>query len=182
MAIKRRAAIAVALLSVLTLAVAGAACNDDGSNTADGSSNASQQTVDQLSDRMERNEMLFAYISIGNIPLHEIDDTLNGEGGPIEATFAPDVREFVRIMALTNWDDELAAEAETVRQAGLDLLAALEDGDAEAAKPLAPGMHNGWHDFSEKVFAAVAEGLPPEEGGPEPHEEEEGTPAAEATP
>lgn len=182
MAIKRRAAIAVALFSMLALAVAGAACSDDEPNTVDGSSNVSQETVDQLNERMERNEMLLAYISIGNIPLHAIDETLNGEGGAIEESFTPDVREFVRLMALTDWNDELAAEAETVRQTGLDLLAALEDADVEAAKPLATEVHEGSHDFQEKVFAHVAEGLPPEEGGPEPHDEEEGTPAPDESP
>jgi len=58
----------------------------------------------------------------------------------------------------------------------------LEDADVEAARPLATETHDSWHDFSEAVFAHVAEDLPTEEGGPEEHEEKEETPDAEATP
>jgi hypothetical protein len=164
-------------LFVPALTLSAAACNDD-----DDTSSASQQSVDELNARMERNEMLFAFTSIGNIPLHDIDEGLN-DGGEIEESYTPDVRTFVRIMALTDWNDELKVDAEAVRQTGLELLAALEDADAEAAKPLAAELHESAHDFSEAVFAHVAEGLPPEEGGPEEHEEEEEeTPAAEATP
>lgn len=180
MAIKRRAAVAAVLFSMLALV--GAACSDDGPNTAGNSSNVSQERIDQLNERMERNEMLFAYISIGNIPLHEVDETLNGEAPAIEETFTPDVRTFVRLMALTDWSDELAEEAESVRQSGIALLSALEDADVEAAKPLATQVHDGWHEFSETVFAAVAEGLPPEEGGPEEDDDEESTPAADQSP
>ena len=178
---RRRVALAAALITILASGVIASACDDDNPETATGTSSASQQSVEELSERVDSNEMFFAYISIGNIPLHAIDEGLNG-GGVIEETYTPDVREFVRIMALTEWDPELAEEAETVRQSGIALLAALEDADVEAAKPLATEVHEGWHDFSETVFAHVAEGLPPEEGGPEAHDEEEATPAADETP
>lgn len=181
MKIGKRAAVAAALVSLILVGLIASACDDDSTDSASGTTSASQETVEQLAETVAENDMFFAYISIGNIPLHAIDEGLNG-GGAIEETYTPDVREFVRIMALTDWDEELAEEAETVRQSGIELLAALEDADAEAAKPLATEVHEGSHDFFETVFAHVGEGLPPEEGGPEPHEEEEGTPAADESP
>ncbi len=171
----KHAVIAAALLSVIALAVA---CSDD----VETDNNAQQSDVDTLTARVDRNEMLFAYISIGGIELHAIDETLN-DGGAIEESYVPEVRKFVRLMRLTEWDSELAEEAETVRQSGISLLAALQDADVEAAQPLATDVHEGSHDFMEKVFGHIAEDLPPEEGGPEEHEEEaEESPAAGETP
>jgi hypothetical protein len=162
----------------LVLAAFGAACNDD---EADSESSASQESIDVLSERVQHNEMFAAFISIGNIPLHDMDEALN-ETGTIEPSYVPDTREFVRIMGVTDWSTDLSTDAETLRQSGIDLLAALEDADVEAAKPLATEVHEGWHDFSDMVLEETAGDLPPEEGGPEPHGEEEGTPVADETP
>ncbi|MEX2246451.1 MAG: hypothetical protein WEC75_07165 [Dehalococcoidia bacterium] len=158
-----------ALVSVLALFAA--ACDD---NEATSSSTPSQQSVDALAARVERNEMLFAVITIGTLPLHNMDEALDA-GGPIESNFIPDTREAIRLLALTDWSSDLADEADLVRIHAVDLLAALEDDDVETAAGHAHDLHEGAHDFSAAVWAVLAASLPPDAGGEEEHEETEGT-------
>lgn len=175
----KRAVIAAALIMSLLIAVVASACRDDKKNTSSGSSNASQVSVDELSARLQRDEMLNALVTIEALKIHEIDDGI--QAGKPDERAVPDVRKFVRVMALTNWTADLKEEAQKVHDTGVALLKALEDGNVDAAKGPSDEAHEGFHDFSDKAWNVVVKDLPPEEGGPDQHEDE-ATPPAGATP
>ncbi len=174
---KHTTSIIIAIVAVTS--VVAAACGDDTKN-ADSSSTASQASVEQLSARVQRNEMLFASVTIGALPLHAMDESL--AEGTAESTFVPAARSAVRIFALTDWDPSLKTEADTLHGHAVDLLKALDAGDVDAAKDPAHELHEGYHDFSDKVWAIVTKDLPPDAGGVSPHDEEAATPAAGTTP
>lgn len=177
----KRAAMAAAIVMSVSIGIFSAACGDDNNKTASGSSSASQGSVDDLTARVQRNEMLFALVSIDGIELHDIDDSINKDA-TIGATFAPDVRKFVRLMALTNWDASIKSEAQDVHDTAVTLLKAIEDGNVEAAKGPATETHESAHDFTAKAWNIIVKDLPVDAGGPQAHDEDEATPAAGATP
>ena len=184
---KRRAAFAATLVCALAIGVAASACSDDSTDTASGTTTTSQGNVDELTARMQQNEMLFALVSIEDLRLHEIDDSIQA-GSPLERA-VPDVRKFVRIMALTNWAPELQEEADEVHDLGVAWMNALDEGDIEAAKGPSAEAHEAFHEFAENAWNVVVKDLPPDEGGPQPDDEDEQTtpaaaesPAAEETP
>ena len=177
MRIKRRAAIAAALFSIVALAAASAACSNGEPNTADGSSTVPQATVDRLNERIQRNEMLFALVTIDSLRLHEIDTAVN-ENRTIEEDFVPRVRQFVRLMGLTNWDASLTEEAKKVTESGVQLLAALEDADVQAAGGPATASHEASHEFNESAWNLVVAELAPDAGGPGEDAEDASTPQA----
>jgi hypothetical protein len=167
----------LAALFVSVVALAGAACNDD----ADSNSSASQAEITEVSNRIQRNEMLYALTTLSTLGLHAMDESL--AEGTIDSSFARNTRTAIRMFALTNWDATLQEDAETLRGHAVDLLAALNDEDVEAAADAAHELHEGEHDFSDAAWAIVAKDLPPDAGGVEEHEEEPaGTPGAEGTP
>ncbi len=187
----------IAAIALPALVLAAAACDDGNDDTAPKESAALQASIAALradiaesSARVQRNEMLQALVTIDGLRLHEIDETLNEADGAIDPTFVPRTRLFVRMQSLTNWPDELAAEGQDVIADAVELLKALEDGDAQAAKGPATAVHEGSHEFNEQAWNIVMEGLPAAAGGPEVDEEEEGsetpeageTPEPEATP
>lgn len=170
----------VAATAVPALVLGAAACSDD-DNTAQSENTASQASIDDLSARVERNEMIFAVVSISKLGLHDMDETLN-DAGTIEPSFAPNTRTAVRLLALTDWG-EFQAEADTVRGHAEDLMTALADEDVDAAAAAAADLHDSEHDFNTAVWNVVAKDLKPEFGGPQPEEREEsGTPTAGETP
>lgn len=180
MAIKRRAVLTAALFSALALGAATAACTDDEPDTAGGASSVSQASLDDLTARLQQDEMLYALVGIEDLKLHEIDDSVQA-GTPLERAI-PDVRKAVRLMALTDWTTDLEADAQDVHDKLVSWLQALEDGDLEAAKSPSTEAHEGFHEFAESAWSVVVKDLPPDEGGPEPDDEESATPLAEETP
>ena len=175
----RRSLFIAAFVAIAGLIAAGCS-SDNKTDTASGSSNASQASVDDLSARIQRNEMLFATFSLSALPLHAMDTSI--ASGTVESTYVPNARSAVRLLALTNWDSSLKAEADTVRGHAVDLLKALDDGNIDAAKDPAHELHEGYHDFSDKVWAILAKDLPADAGGVAPDDEDASTPAADATP
>lgn len=166
----KRVAVAAALVIFLSIGIIVAAC---------GGNNASQASVDNLSARLQQDEMLNALVTIEALKLHEIDDGV--QAGKPDARAVPDVRKFVRVMALTDWAPELKEEARKVHDSGVQLLKALEDGDVEAAKAPSDAAHEGFHDFADNAWNVVVKDLPADAGGPEQHQEDS-TPVAGATP
>lgn len=160
------------------LGLAAVACSDD--TTSDNS--AQQSDIDTLNARVQRDEVLFAIKAINDVKLHEVDEGINA--GEVGNDFLPRARQVVRTIGLTNWPAELEEGARGVQDAAIALVAALDDGDIEAAKQPATEVHEGWHDFADVAFAHAAEGadLPPEAGIEEEHEAGDGTPAADDTP
>ena len=163
------------------LALAAIACDDDDDDTAQGETTASQQSIDTLQARVQRNEMLFAVISLGGLGLHDMDEALNDEQ-TIDSSFAPNTRTAIRLLALTDWDSEFAADAEEVEGHAVDLLQALEDEDIDAAGDAAAALHDTEHDLSNAVWAVLAADLPPDAGGVEQEDHGEETPGAGETP
>jgi hypothetical protein len=165
----------VALIGALT-----AACTDN----ADSESSASQESVEQVMARVQRNEMITTLLTIGDIPLHDMDESI--AAGTIESNFIPDTREALRLLALTEWDSALADDAEAIRASAAELLAALRDGDVDAAAEPSAALHEGWHQFESDAWDVITADLPPGEGGPEPEEDDHGeggmTPTADETP
>jgi hypothetical protein len=177
----------ITLKRVLTIGVLGAfialfaaACSD---NDAESDSNAQQSDVATINARIQRNEVLFALKAIGDLPLHDMDVAINE--GQVEGSFLPNAREVVRITGLTNWPEELRNDALALQDAAILLVAALDDGDTEAAKQPATDLHELWHDFEHDALAHAAEGsdLPPEAGVESgDHGSGDATPGADETP
>ncbi|HXK32937.1 MAG TPA: hypothetical protein VNM91_02855 [Dehalococcoidia bacterium] len=173
------------LLGAAALAVAffAAACDDD----AESNDNASQGSVDtvnaqvqELHGDVQRVEMMHALLALSTLGLHDMDEALNG-GGAIESSFIPNTRAAWRILALTDWHDDVRADAEAVRDDAAALLEALQADDLEAAKEHASALHDSEHDFS----GAVWEMLETEAGVEEPggsHGDDSGSLAAGVTP
>jgi hypothetical protein len=174
--------LAVALIGAL--GIFAAACDDD----AESQNNAQQsdvdrltQSIDELNTRISHDEMMYAILQINSLGLHDMDEGLRD--GTIESSYAPNTRTAVRLLALTGWTPDLKPEADEVHGHAVDLLKALENEDIDAASAAATELHEGAHQFTDKVWAVVAADLPADAGGVEPHdEEEEGTPAAGETP
>lgn len=164
------------------LALTAAACGDDG---ADSSSSAQQGDVDALSARIQRNEVMFAIKAIGDLPLHDMAQSI--DAGDIPNDALPNTREVVRVTALTDWPDDLQTGADDIQAAAVALVQALDAGGGDAAQQPATDLHEAWHQFEHEAWAAIGHGLPPEAGiadedhdaGETPDDE---TPAAEGTP
>jgi hypothetical protein len=186
----------IAALAIPALALGAVACDD--SDDAESNSNASQEEVETLAARVQRNEMMFYTSAIRDAQLHAMDEDLNATG-VIESSYIPNTRGAVRLIALTDWPDEFQADADALEAVAIELLHALEDDDAETAGPLATELHEAEHDFNAEVTNELVKDLPPDAGGPEEHDDggsttpeagatEEGdhseseSPEAEATP
>ena len=175
--------LAGALLAAL--GIFAAACDDD----AESQNNAQQsdvdrltQSINELNTRVSRDEMMYAILQINSLGLHDMDEGL--KAGTIESSYAPNTRTAVRLLALTGRTPDLKPEAATLHGHAVDLLKALQDEDIDAASAAATELHEGAHQFTDKVWAVVAADLPPDEGGVAPHDddEEDGTPVAGETP
>ena len=65
--------------AIAVFAIGAAACDDDG-NDAESNDNASQESIDALASRIERNEQMFAVIALSKLGIHDIDEGLNATG------------------------------------------------------------------------------------------------------
>src|SRR5712692_1379839 len=95
MAAHKHAMIVAAVLSVAGIF---AAC---GGNSTGSSSTASQASIDQLATRVRRDEMLHTWVAISNLPVHDLDVTL--QGGKIDGKYVPALRTLIRLLALTEF-------------------------------------------------------------------------------
>ena len=171
---------AMIIATVLTAAAVVATACGSGMKTTTSDSSASQASIEQLAARVQRNEMLFAVVNLSALPLHDMDESL--AAGKADGKFVPSTRSAVRLFALTDWDAALKDEAQILRGHAADLLKALDDGNVDAAKDPAHQLHEGYHDFADRVWAIVAKDLPPDAGGVPPARNDEATPVASATP
>ncbi len=162
------------------LALGAAACSDD---STEGNSNAQQSDIEATNSRVQRNEVMFALKVIGDLPLHDMDESINA--GEVGDDYLPNSRDVVLITSLTDWPAELEAGAMSVQDAAVALVDALDAGDAEAAKQPATDLHDAWHDFEHEAVAYTAEGsdVPPQAGVEgDDHGGGSETPAADTTP
>lgn len=171
----------VLILGVLGafLALGATACSDD---STESNSSAQQSDIEAANARVQRNEVMFALKIIGDLPLHDMDESINA--GEIGDDYLPNAREVVYITAVTNWPAELEEGATAVQDAAIALVDALDAGDAEAAKQPSTDLHDAWHDFEHEAVAWTAEGsdVPTQAGLEDDHSGGATTPAADATP
>ena len=172
------------LFAIATGAVAlvAVACGSD-TKRADSNSNASQARVDQLAARVQRNEQLDAWVTITNMPLHALDESI--QGGTIDNKYVPTLRMLVRLTALTDWSNDVKADATNLHDDAVTLLQALDAGKSAAeAKGLSTSVHEDWHMFGPKLGDILAKDLPADAGGPEGQHEDamQSTPGAGMTP
>lgn len=158
------------------LGLVAVACSDD----ATSENSAQQSDIDTLGAQVQDNEVLFAIKAIGDLPLHDMDESINA--GTIGDRDLPNARSAVRYLAITDWHDSLEEGAADVQDAAERLVNALDDGDVEAAKQPATDLHEGWHEFSDAAWEEIGEHLPPEAGVGTEHEEGGETPTAGGTP
>jgi hypothetical protein len=154
----------IGLLMLTLVAGASAACGDD----AETNSSASQAAIDELSARVQRNEMMYAVLTLGTLELHDMDVGLN-ETGEVEPSYVPNTRTAVRLLALTNWDASVKGDADALHEHAVSLLKALRENDVDTAKTEATALHEGVHQFMDGVWAIVAAGLPADAGGVDEH-------------
>lgn len=165
--------------AIAVLAVGAAACDDD-NDDAESNDNASQESIDALALRVERNEQMFAIIALSKLGIHDMDEGLNS-GGAVEPSYSPNTTEAIRLLALTDWG-RFQDDAEDLKADAEALLTALRDENLQAAGPAATALHEGQHDLTGAVWNEIAKDLDPEFGGPEEHEEGDGTPDEGETP
>lgn len=179
----RNVLLAAALVGALGLFAA--ACDDGAesqSNAQQSAVDALQASIDETNARVQRNEQMNALLTLGTLSLHQIDEGLTATG-TVDPSYSPNTTTAVRVLAMTNWGEH-QQQADAARQAGVDLLAALNDEDIEAAKPAAAALHETEHELREAVWASLLAELPEEEGGVAPDDDESGseTPGAADSP
>lgn len=162
--------IMLAALVPVTLLFA-AAC-DDG---ADSSSSASQSSIDEASARIQRNEQMAAVLEMDKLGFHDMEESL--ANGTVDASFVPNTRTAIRVLALTNWDSSLKADATELHMHATDLLKALETEFMADAARHSLELHELAHDFEDDVWRILAKDLPEDAGGVGEHED-----APETTP
>jgi hypothetical protein len=122
--------------------VTAAACSDD---EADSNSSAQQSDIDTINATIQDNEVLFAIKAVGDLPLHDMDESINA--GTVEDSFLGVSRDAVRYIAITDWPASLEEDAQALEDSAIALVTALDEGDNEAAKQPAADLHEGWHDI-----------------------------------
>ncbi len=148
--------------AALLVAIAAAACGND---NAKSESSASQASIGQLAARVQQDQMLNSLITLAGLPLHEMDST--AQGGKIDNKYVPTARTLVRVTALTDWNADLATQAQKLHDDSVKLLRALDAGaDVATIKPLSQAAHEDWHTFTEQAWGVVAKSLPADAGGP----------------
>ena len=81
---------------------------------------------------------------------HGMEDSLT-ESGEINPAFLSAVNRTQKVLASTQWPEELSADAESLVALLADFAAALEADDAAEATRLAAEVHEAQHDFSHAI-------------------------------
>ena len=152
-------AMAAALMLVL------AACSGSSNKTADGSTSPSQQSIDDLTSRVQRGEQMTAWLAISNLPVHDLDTTL--QGGKIDGKYVPTLRTLIRVLALTEFTPAVQPAAQQLHDDAVKLFQAMNSGqEAPQLQPMSSTVHNEFDKFSPALGNEVAKNLPPDAGGP----------------
>ncbi len=165
MAAHKHAMTIAAILSIA--AVFAAACGSSTKNT-DSSGAASPQSTDATTTaRFQRDEMLNAWLTVSNLPIHDLDTTL--QGGKIDGKFVPTLRTLIRVLALTDWSADVKPTTTKMHEDAVTLLQALDAGKPpDAVKDLSAALHDDSHAFGTIIGNAIAKDLPANAGGPVP--------------
>jgi hypothetical protein len=164
MAAHKHAIIIAVILSIA--AVFTAACGSDAKSTVS-SSSASQQSIDELTARVQRDEMLNAWVTVSNLPLHDFDAEL--QGGKIDGKYVPALRTLIRVLALTDWSNDLKEFTMRMHDEAVALFRGLNAGEeASALKDRSAALHVDADAFGSTVGNVIGKGLPADAGGPGP--------------
>lgn len=148
--------------AVLAGAAIASACGSGSS-----SSGVSQQSLDQLTARVQQDEMVNAWIAVSNIPIHDLDTTL--QGGKIDGKYVPALRTLIRVLALTDFSPDIKPAAQQLHDDAVTLFQALNSGeDAATVAPLSATVHAESDKFNPELGDVVAKALPVDAGGPRP--------------
>lgn len=161
----KRITLILLLPVTLMLPLLAAGCGDEASSE----SNDSSEAILQLTERVRRDEMMFAAVTIANLPIHDLDTGV--QNGTIGGEYVPTARTVIRITALTDWAPELREQAQQMHDNAVALFEALDAGaDVEEIKPLSQAVHEDWHMFPNDAWDFLAKDLP--QGG-DPHDSDE---------
>ena len=142
------------------------ACGGSTTDTAGGSSTASQQSLDTLTARVQRNEVLSAWNVLENLPVHDMDTEL--QSGKIDGKYVPVLRTAIRELALTDWPPELQSDATKFHDDAVALFKAMNSGQtADQLKAQSSAVHEDADGFPAKAGDWAAKSLPADAGGPE---------------
>jgi hypothetical protein len=163
MAAHKHAMIIAAILSVA--GIFAAACGGNSTKNAVSSTAASQASIDQLTTRIQRDEMLHAWVAISNLPVHDLDVTL--QGGKIDGKYVPTLRTLIRLLALTEFTPAVQPAATQLHDDAVSLFTAMNSG-LEPAKlqTMSMTVHSEFDKFSPALGDEVAKDLPANAGGP----------------
>jgi hypothetical protein len=143
----------------------GAACGGSSTKTANGATSVSQQSVDQLTTRVQRDEMLNAWVAISNLPVHDLDVTL--QGGKIDGKYVPTLRTLIRLLALTEFTPAVQPAAMQLHDDAVSLSTAMNSGQEPARlQSMSTTVHNEYDKFAPALGNEVAKDLPANAGGP----------------
>jgi hypothetical protein len=148
------------------LSLFAAACGGSSSN-AGASSTAAQSSIDALTARVQRDEMLNAWIAASAIPIHDQDTIV--QGGKIDGKYVPALRTLIRVLALTDFSPAVKPAAQQLHDDAVALLQALDAGkDAATVGPMSAKVHAESDKFNPALGSEVAKDLPVDAGGPVP--------------
>lgn len=163
MAAHKHAIITAAILSVAV--VFAAACGGSSTKTADSSTAASQQSIGQLTARIQQDEMLNAWVAISNLTVHDLDVEL--QGGKIDGKYVPTLRTLIRELALTNFSQPVQPAAQQFHDDTVKLYQAMNSGQPPASmQSMSSTVHSEFDKFSPALGNEVAKALPADAGGP----------------
>ncbi len=152
--------------AVSVLSVAGAAACGGSTKQADSSTAASQQSVDQLASRVQQDEMLYAWVTLNGLPVHDLDVTL--QGGKIDGKYVPTLRTLIRVLALTQFASAVQPAAQQLHDDAVALYQAMNSGKPPAdLQPMSSKVHGEFDKFKPALGNEVAKSLPANAGGPE---------------
>jgi hypothetical protein len=157
--------VAPLIAAAATLSMLAVACGGDSNKTASSSSSASQQSIDDLTSRVQRDEMLDAWIAIAAIPVHDLDQTL--QGGKIDGKYVPALRTLIRELALTEFSPAVKPAAQQLHDDAAQLYQAMNSGQEPAQlQAMSATVHSEYDKFSPTLGNEVAKDLPANAGGP----------------
>jgi hypothetical protein len=154
--------VAVAVLAGAAIASAcGSSSNNDNNPGA-----SPQASNDDLTARLQQDELLYSWLALSANSPHEYDTSL--QNGTIDSHYLPTVRTFIRVLALTPWPDNLKADAQKFHDDAVTLYQGLNAGKtADELKDASMAVHEDWHAFTPAVGNEAAKSLPADAGGPE---------------
>lgn len=166
--------VAVAALAGAAIVSACGSSSNDNNHSAGGSPQASN---DDLTARLQQDELLYAWLALAANSPHEYDTSL--QNGTIDSKYVPTLRTFIRVSALTPWPDSLKADATKFHDDAVTLYQGLNAGKtADELKDASMAVHEDWHTFTPEVGNQAAKSLPADAGGPEAsHDSTSSTPS-----